>query len=64
MCSSIGRLSDSVTGAPSVEQLEAQHAGRRLERPIQGHARAARVAVSRAISSMSGTAARAAKSSR
>ena len=37
MCSSIGRLSDSVTGAPAMEDLEAQRAGRRLERPVEAH---------------------------
>ena len=64
MCSSIGRLSDSVIGAAEMHELEAQHAGRGLERTVQAHRRAARLRVRRAIISMSGTAARAGNSSR
>ena len=48
----------------AVEELEAQHARLRLERAIEAHARADSSAESRAIISMSGTAARAVKSSR
>ena len=49
MCSSIGRLSDSVTGAPSAEQLEAQRAGRRPRAVGTATSRAARRRSSRAI---------------
>ena len=61
---SIGRLSDKRHRPAQVKELEPQRARLRLQRTIQAHAQRILPAESRAIISMSGTAARAVKSSR